>query len=317
MTLTETLTETRFTPDVSLRSRLFPQYVLSGGTVIIGVILYAMALNNVALDKRLDLYPSYPYSRWNLLLIPAGETLVVIGLLWLAVLLCLAEDSRHEAKPAAIHRPHFRLEQLTPDTTICSSVNAHTFVVVETTMNEHHPSDAQAFDLAGAHLRSKPRKLLVNIKGPVPRDSAQVRVSDTSSGTLTVVYGTLRDVQAELQHQDMLLVAQERAAAQQRAAARTGKLARVTRPELEPYVLTTRLPEFIAAHRLMPKLLEDQDNVQGLPRHVTHAVLRGETEHLTLSTLSRLLPLLSHAIGRTVEITEIIDLAPGPSHKRQ
>ncbi|WP_407541678.1 hypothetical protein Q0M94_19505 (plasmid) [Deinococcus radiomollis] len=190
MTLTETLTETRFTPGVFLRHHLFLQYVLSGGTVIVGLIL-----------------------------LPAGETLTVVGLLWLAVL-CLAQYEPHKAKLTAIHRPHFGLEQLTPDTTICTSVNAHTFVVVETTKDEHHPSVAQEFDLAGARLRSEPRELLVNIKGPAPRDSKQVRVSDTSSGTLTVVYGTLRDVQAELQHQDLLLVAQEKAAAQQRADAR-------------------------------------------------------------------------------------------------
>ena len=313
MTLTETLTETRVTPGVFLRHRLFLQYVLSGGAIIVGLILYAMAQHNAALDMQLPLSPDYPFSRWNVLLLPAGVTLTVVGLLWLAVL-CLTEyerhrdtpgmslpyvrgsvtfiagvvlsnmafhyqifnqagsdlvptsvfmlpvyalvghllpsgeamaaigvlwmaadciietgllpaeyfteHRRHKANPAAGQRPHFGLEQLTPDTIICTSVNAHTFVVVETTRDEHHPSVAQAFDLAGAHLRSEPRELLVNIKGPAPRDSAQVRVSDTSSGTLTVVYGTLRDVQAELQHQDLLLVAQEKAAAQQRADAR-------------------------------------------------------------------------------------------------
>ena len=235
-----TLTEIRITPGVFLR------YVLSGGTVIVGVILCAIALHNpLAIDWQVYLLPAYTYSGsvWNVLLLPAGTALTVIGIFWFAAEYIIetgwlaaeyiTEHRRRKTNPAVVHRPHFTFELLTPDTTICTSVNAHTFMVVETTLDEHHPSVAQEFDLAGARLGSESQGLLVNIKGPVPRDSEQVRVSDTSRGTLTVVYGTMRDVQAELQRQDLLLVAQEKAAAQQRAAARKNARAATNRFRLK------------------------------------------------------------------------------------
>lgn len=60
---------------------------------------------------------------------------------------------------------------------------------------------------------------------------------------------------------------------------------------------------------LSRKLLADHGSVQGLPRHVVHAVPNGNTEHLTLNTPALLLPLPSHAAGRTVELAEATGLS--------
>ncbi|MGY2895928.1 hypothetical protein ACVWZX_003969 [Deinococcus sp. UYEF24] len=183
--------------------------VLGGVTLSIGLFLCAKAQYNVLLDKQLDIYLTNPPSRWNVLLVPAGEVMVIVGVL-LLVATCIAEHKHRKTELTAVRPLSPTLDRVSDDTTIYTSVNNHIFVVVETTRDEHHPSVAREFDLASARLRSKRCQHVVNIKGAAPTNSTQVRLSDTSTGTVTVVYGTLRDVQAEIQGQDVMLTDLER-----------------------------------------------------------------------------------------------------------